>query len=544
MNKMMKKLSFCLVVIFLISSLFVGCGQEDNIEETSSSETSSGETSNKETEEFSYPMDKSRKITYWGGINDKARTQFTSASEMPYYQELLKEIGITVEFLDPPQGQKKEQLNLLIASGEYPDIIEYNWGTFPGGPDKAIEDGIIIPLNNILNDHAPNLKSIYDEHSEWDKMAKTDTGNYYMFPFIRKDDSLRVFFGPIVRQDWLDDLGLDQPETMDEWYNMLVKFRDEKGATAPLSYESWMLDYGDVFMGGYGVSAGFYVEEEVVKYGPITTEYKEFLKEFSKWYKEGLIDKDIATIDKKQVAAKVMNGQAGATLGFASSRLGMWLAQMEDKDPNYDLTGTKYPVANKGDIPRFGQKDFPVTDVGAAITTGCKDVEAAARFLDFIYDEKGQMIYNFGIEGESYSIVDGEPIYTDLILNNPEGLTITEVLSRYIKANSDGPGVQDERYYEQTLPFSQQKEAIDRWAQTEIDTYGIPLVTPLPEESEEQASIMNQVNTYKKEMFYKFLFGEEDVEEKFDEYVANIENMGIDRAKEIQQKAYERYLYK
>ena len=99
-----------------------------------------------------------------------------------------------------------------------------------------------------------------------------------------------VVQGPIVRKDWLDELGLSMPETIDEWHNVLTQFKEKKGAAAPLAYHDNMLRNGD-FIGAYGIKMDFFIENGKVVYGPYDKRYKDFLTTFAQWYKEGLIDK-------------------------------------------------------------------------------------------------------------------------------------------------------------------------------------------------------------------------------------------------------------
>ena len=106
------------------------------------------------------------------------------------------------EIHQPAAGQSKDALNILLASGDLPDMIEYNWFDFPGGPEKAIADGYILRLNDIIDKYAPHYKKYLEEHPEIDKMLKTDNGSYYTFPFLRGDPLLQVYQGPIVRADW------------------------------------------------------------------------------------------------------------------------------------------------------------------------------------------------------------------------------------------------------------------------------------------------------------------------------------------------------
>ena len=83
------------------------------------------------------------------------------------------------------------------------------------------------------------------------------------------------------------------------------------------------------------------------------------------------------------------------------------------------------------------------------------------RFLDYGYSEKGHMLFNFGKEGESYEMKDGNPVYTDLILHNPDGLSVSDSMKKYLLAMNSGPFVQDEKYIEQYYQYQQQKDAVD-----------------------------------------------------------------------------------
>ena len=544
-KKYCKIISLLIILVMAFGLFATGCsskGDDQAPNQNADQKPNDNEASEgtEEEVEFTYPMEGNKTLTYWCDLNTNVSANYTNLADTPLYQEVFKRTGVTIEFQHPAAGQAEEQLNLILASGELPDIIEYNWYAFPGGPEKAIQDGYILELSDVLDKYAPNLTRYLKENPEIDKQVKTDESHYYVFPFIRGADLLLISSGPIIRKDWLDDLGLGIPETMEEWYVALKKFKDEKGATAPLTYEAYMLDWG-VFTGAYGVKRGFYVEDGQVKFGDIEPGFKEFLAEYSKWYAEGLIDRDIATVDTKQIAAKMTGGQSGASLGWAASRLGSWMQTVTPTNPEYELVGAPYPVLEKGETPKFGNYEFPYSKTGsAAITTACKDVEAAARFLDYAYSEEGHMLFNFGIEGESYNMVDGQPKYADKLYNDPDGRPLNQTLAAYVRANYNGPFIQDERYLPQYQALSQQMEAIETWVKTDAEKYLLPPITPTPEESQEFATIMNEINTYKEEMFLKFLFGDASLDE-FDEYVNTIKSMGIDRAIEIQQNALDRY---
>jgi putative aldouronate transport system substrate-binding protein len=115
---------------------------------------------------------------------------------------------------------------LLVASGKYPDVIEFDWlHSCAGGPSKAIKDGVIVRLNDLIDKYASNYTKVLSDHPEWRRQVVTDEGDIYAFPFRRSDPVLLTFTGPVIRQDWLDKVSLKVPTTLDDWHTMLNAFK-------------------------------------------------------------------------------------------------------------------------------------------------------------------------------------------------------------------------------------------------------------------------------------------------------------------------------
>lgn len=110
---------------------------------------------------------------------------------------------------------------------------------------------------------------------------------------------------------------------------------------------------------------------------------------------------------------------------------------------------------------------------------------------------------------------------------------------QYSRSCYSGQFIQDRRYQEQYLQFPEQVEALKTWGKHK-GLLRMPPITPTPEESQEFASIMSEVDTYVSEMFLKFIMGQEPLI-KFDEYVEQIKKMKIDKAIKIQEAALARY---
>ncbi|TFE19895.1 extracellular solute-binding protein [Cohnella luojiensis] len=546
----MKRFITGTLIIMMLGTLLIACsskGENESKDEPSNSASSPAASTSVEGNDAAvYPMKTDKTLTYWGEMTGNIVGVKATHEEVPFFQDWQKKTGVKLKFTAPPAGQAKETLNVMLASGELPDMIEFNFlSEFPGGPEKAIGDGYILKLNDLIDKHAPNLKKFLQENPAIDKMVKTDNGSYYAFPFIRYDEYLRVFQGPIVRKDWLDELGLPVPETIDEWTTMLRAFKEKKGAAAPFAVNSkprfFNDSYNGAIMGAFGVKRDFYQKDGSIKFGPAESGFKEYLRLFQTWYKEGLIDKNIATADGKAVDSNMASGATGATIGNAGGGIGKWQPLVEANDPKALLVAAPYPVLNKGDTPMFGQKDNAYSSGGiVAVTASSKDPELAVKLLDYGYSEEGRMFFNFGTEGVSYNMVDGYPKYTDLLMKNPDKLAPAQAMSLYVRGSYNGPFIQDKRYAEQFFARQTQRDAVDIWKKTDVAKYALPPLTPTPEESSEYATIMNDINTLVDEMTLKIILGSESID-KFESYVDKMKSLNLDRAIEIQSAALQRF---
>ncbi len=524
---MKRKIFSILSIVLVVASLLSACN------------TSKQTTSNANIDLGSYPIKTDTELTYWVTLNTNVATSSKDFGNTVFSEELTKRTGIKVKYIHPAMGQEAESFSLMIASNELPDIIEYNWGKALGGPSASINDGIILPLNDLMKDYAPNLTAYLKENPDVDRMIKTDEGHYYVFPFLRSDPYLSIPSGPILRRDWLEELGLELPETVADWENILIAFRDKKGAAAPFTstgarYILYMV----------GCTNDFYIDNGKVKFGPAEPEYKTGLEILNKWFETGLLDKNYVSTDRTMQDANMLNDKSGATIAAGGAGLGKWLETMQGKDTSFDLIGVKYPVVNAGDKARFGpfESAYPM-GCSAAITTACKTPELAAKFLDYAYSDEGHIFFNFGTEGQSFNYVDGYPTYSDLINKNPDGLTMNQSLAVYTRSNYGGPFINDRRYLEQFYAKPQQREALDAWLESYDASINalLPSVSLTPDESQEYANLYNEIQKYRDTMTASFISGVEPMSE-YDKYLEQLNKLGLDKVLEIQQAAYDRYI--
>lgn len=160
--------------------------------------------------------------------------------------------------------------------------------------------------------------------------------------------------------------------------------------------------------------------------------------------------------------------------------------------------------------------------------------------LDYGYGDEGHLLFNFGLEGVSYTMQGGNPTYTDLILHNPDKLAPSQAIAMYSRASYFGPFVQDVAYMEQYYMLPEQKEAVNIWADTDAEEYMLPPVQKTERESAEFSAIMQDATTLVDEMSLRIILGIDPLD-SFDDYVAQLKALNIDRAIAIQKAALDRY---
>ncbi|NSW89480.1 MAG: extracellular solute-binding protein [Firmicutes bacterium] len=557
---LLRRTLYALLAVLMVVTLVTACSVKKDVAggstgDNAQTNTQAGKDDKKgtDTDELGLPIVKEPlTLTYFVPLNANAAAVVKNYGEIECMKVIKEKTGIDIEWLHPPAGQEAEQFNLMISTNNLPDMIEYNWTNYAGGPEKALQDGVFIRLNEVIDKYAPNLKKILNDNPQVKKQVTTDSGLIYTFPYLQLDPELEgPFRGFQIRKDWLDKLNLKMPETIDEWYGVLTAFKKNdpngNGKDDEIPFGAVGGSTGSElrnFMTAWGMTAdygGWYKIDDKIQFAFSQPEYFEFLKTMAKWYKEGLIDPDYAITDAKAFDSKVTTSRIGSYFGYPASRLGRYMTLMEKENPSVKLAGVPYPVLKKGDKPVVGHKNNNFIGIGTVITTKNKHVEESARWLDFRFSKEGHMLLDYGIEGKSYIMKDGVPVYTEEITKNPEGLPISRALAKYCMASWGTPRVHDFQSEKQMQARPEQVEALKVWFIPSKDR-NLPPITQSPEESQKYAKIMNEINTFINETENKVIMGVIAIENfNFDEYVKTLKGMGLDEAIKIQQAALDRY---
>ena len=239
-KKMWKNAATCILALCMLARCLTGCGEKGNSDlsssDLSSSNLSSSDPSSKEPDEPKEPAN----LSYWCALDSNSQQTLVSFNDMEMLKEAQELVNVNVTYTHPASGTEQDQFNLKMTNRELEDIMENAWGSYPGGPSQAITDGIIIDLAPYIEQgYAPNFKKLLDENPGYAKQITTDKGEIYAFPAI--GDAQAVSAGYIVRNDMLKAVNLEAPETIADWEEMLIAFRDKLGVKSPMTGTSGQL---------------------------------------------------------------------------------------------------------------------------------------------------------------------------------------------------------------------------------------------------------------------------------------------------------------
>ncbi len=476
---------------------------------------------------------------------------FLNFNNMPFnpewrvWQEIAKRTNVSLNgVISQSNSNEQEAFNLMLSSGKLADIIGY---VDPAELEKLGRDGGIIPLNDLIDEHAPNIKALLESDARFSQTAVSLDGNIYQIP---KNQSLKTAEFWWIRQDWLDNLGLEVPKTVDELYEVLTAFRNDDPNGNGKKDEIPLFDRAgpkmpDEFLYLWDTSTEFYPRDGKMTFEPMEENFKVGVKNVVKWYNEGLIDPEIFTRGPKSRDILLSGDIGGMTHDWPST--GNYNETLAEDIPGFEMVAMAPPADQNGVVKERTER-YP--GVGWSISVECDDPVTAIKFMDFFFSQEGSDLMNFGIEGETYTVeADGTKVYTDVVMNS-EQTPIGYLRSLGVQYRI---GMNQNPDYEIAFMMDAAKEATelymdnaDEWYPADMPPYndGALGLKYTPEDETEYKKIMSSISPYVDEMFQTWMLGTSDFEKDYDKFIAELETRGIQRAIEINQKAYETYLGK
>ncbi|MFE5320649.1 extracellular solute-binding protein [Paenibacillus sp. NPDC056579] len=549
---MRKRIVLLWTIVFCLSLLLSACTSDPG-ETAKEGENKQSPTANKVNPPGQFPI-----------VNEKIKLKVLvrgnslveNFNTNGYTKWLENKTNVQVEWIVTDEKNYLEQLNLVLSSGDLPDVI-LNMGISPEQQMVYGEQGVFVSFTDLIEKYGPNTKKIFQEMPEV-KDAVTAPGNkVYSLPYVNECYHCSMNFKMYVYKPWLDKLGLKEPATLDEFYQMLKAFKEKDpngngkpdelalaGATGtrtlidPFIMNSFIYDDG---MKRMIVNGG---KIDVVYNKP---EWKAGLQYLNKLYKEGLIAPQSFTQDDaglKKIAenpdiaiAGAMPAHSPSTITIVEGPSGRWL----DYQPIAPLKGPS------GKQTAFWNPYDKIRSGNFIMTNTNKYPEATMRWADVMYDFEANLYSNFGVENSSWSWPqpgdlgrDGQPAKYRLLI--PFGRVQNEGWAQYglnYRTDKDwyaGQAVlklpdKEKMYYDITKknyePFK-----------PDIKTLVPPLFFP-PSDSQVLAELDKTINDYVKTMIARFVTGDADIEKEWNNYVSTLDKMNLKKYLEIYQKAYD-----
>lgn len=461
------------------------------------------------------------------------------------FEEMEKRTGVKIEFVYPPVGQATDNFNLRVASNDLPHMFSMP-PDYAGGLDKAVEDEIYLPINEYYDKGlTPNYQYLRETYPEIAVDTILDSGllvAWHMIDYVPSSP----WSGLWVREDWLNELGLSIPQTMDDWTNMLRAMKEKYGAVLGCNIRDVNGWYGVgtnfQFSAGFETGYNWINKDGKAVYGPAETGYKDFLAQLNSWYEEGLMDTDFATRTDEDYAANVANGVYGA-FGLAYGELGQAKVSGMAKEPNFKVLAVGQPTSYEGQVTHLRQFDSIVRSDKEYLTTKCVEDgidEIAMQWKDYWYSQEGGDLCSYGVEGKSYVWNENNElkwIYEDTGIISKGGTLDFWTVYPLFKLHNWG-------YLRDSTSYEMQPEVwqcISEWGKGDASWFMPTGVSKTAEEAKEFSKIETNLKTYREEMTMKFITGQESLD-KFDDYISALEGMDLETAVEIQQAALDRYL--
>jgi putative aldouronate transport system substrate-binding protein len=435
----------------------------------------------------------------------------------------------------------REAMNLLIAQGDLPDIVG---GSAIRQPvNQYGPEGAFLALNDLVKEHAPNIQAFWDANPELLTAISAYDGKYYYIPYLPDGKFGRAYF---VRQDWLDKLGLQQPQNVEELYTVLKAFREKdpngngKKDEIPFFARDWqevirLVTLWDARSSGSDTYHDFYITKTGEIAHPYAEEaYRDGLTNVAQWYSEGLIDPEVFTRGSSSRDFLLSENLGGMTHDWFASTAGYNVA-LVDKVPGLNFAPF-LPPASAGGVRIEEHRRIPVKPDGWAISFTNEHPVETIKYFDFWFSEEGRRLANFGVEGTHYDLVDGKPVYKPEVLGSDRAVNsqMYEIGAQLYR------GYQQDYSYEWQWTSEPARKGIELYEANDLLVDQFLGVSFNKEEQAVYDKYWPSIQTYMLERQQAWVLGTGDIKSEWDDYVATLNKMGYQDVIEVMNSAYQR----
>ena len=417
---MKRKVVSLMLVSAMVAGMLAGCGSDSGSSKGgSSTETGSAAEASSSGETADDADDKSP-ITFEYFNADGKNGNWDN----PVAKAITEATGVTLDVSYPvaSQGDAKEDVALMIANDEYPDMIYAK-----GAATDLYQAGALIDMTDLIEKYGPNIKKMYGAEMEKLKWSQDDPGIYQLSYSGVNQKTLTTGGSCQIQWAALKENDYKYPKTLDEYEKMIKSYLaahpktedglDMIGITMSASDWHWMITLGNpagLIADASPDNGQWIIDDEYnVHYKHVTDEEKEYFKWLCRMYNEGILDPNFATQTDDDYIAKVASGRVVA-ITDAEWHYSQCEATLV-ADGKVDQTYVGLPVTLREDqVEKALLYQGTTVGWGIGITKSCEDPVRAIKFLDYLCSDEGQILYHWGIEGENYFLDDnGQPYRTD-----------------------------------------------------------------------------------------------------------------------------------
>lgn len=395
-NRSVRRSSILLLALFLLVT--TGCA------------SGTGSTTVKDDPDDTSPIT----LTFFGGDPNSNWNNMKDAVG----QEIIKKTGVTLNAEHAVNGRGEEKFALMVASGEYPDLV------YPKGEvGKMVDAGALIDLTDLIDKYGPNIKKVYGDYFNRIKYSSEDPAIYTIPTNLGVDHlAFDAQAGFEIQHQALKKLGYPKIRTVQDFEKALkdyvAKYPTTNGQpTIPLSLdaEDWKIQITvtnpAVTATGGPDDGEYYIDpkthQAILHYK--RPEEREYFRWLNHMNNEGLLDKDTFVQKSDQYKAKIASGRV---IGLIDQEWNYQDAENALKAAgNDEFTYAHFPVTLNEKYEDHSLQPIGFDSAyGIGITTSCKNPVRAIKFLDFLASDEGQILRNWGIEGQHYNIENGKRV--------------------------------------------------------------------------------------------------------------------------------------
>lgn len=539
---MSKPIRYVFVMWILALTAIAGCGGEKAL--TPISQSMQNQDKLQGSGKAGMPIvTKPITLTFFTGKSPNNGEPFEETLVWNSYAKLT---NVNVRFDLVPFEVLADKRALALAGEVLPDAF-YSARLTSEELAKYGEQGVLIPLDALIKEYAPNFKALLDKYPILRKGLTMPNGHIYSFPSFYDPDYLSMQIGtPLwVNKEWLERLGMAEPKTTEQFraYLLAVKAADLNGNGIHDEVPYSGVGIGTLInqlKGAWGLGNRA-LGHKLVDVDPVTGQlrfiksqpaYKELLQYIHGLKADGLLDKEIFSIKESALNAKGQNGVLGAAIVPNP-------ATVMGRDEFVGLGALQGPHGDH----LYTQIKVPLVHQGAfAITSANRYPEATVRWMDYFFGEEGATFFFMGEEGVTYTEKpDGTLEYVDSITHHSEGLTQDQALVPYVTwLGGSYPGFVQQTYFKGSESLPEAQAAAEKARPDAIkEVWGKFHFTE--DEALFMSTIGADIETYVSDMELKFVNGNVPFT-AWNRYTSTLETMGLDEYMRIYEQAYKRYV--